>query len=278
MPLEVNIMSQAKKRPWYIDKGCLLITVGLFVTLSIYVLLTPVVLCAATLYARLRKNRDMKILATKGVAAFWLTDEERKEFAALHARLAGQRPRAAPLENQAGSDAAAAQASPMQDRAAPAQGPAATPETQGMLGSTQGTPDAAPDVAPDAAPDAALAEAEQRYQDLCVLPRRRRARFVRHYGAAYGAPAGLIAWLVSLVLYSFEFNKGVFESFAFYFHFPVRIITRTMLAGELEFVLSMSTTALAVAVIAGGLAGLMAMRLAPRPESVTLENYLRHGN
>lgn len=267
-------MSQAKKRPWYIDKGCLLITVGLFVTLSIYVLLTPVVLCAATFYARLRKSRDMKTLAAKGVAAFWLTGEERKEFAALHARLAGQRPRAAPLENQAGSDAAAAQASPMQDQAAPAQGPAATPETQGMLGSTQGRPEAAREVAPDAA----LAEAEQRYQDLCVLPRRRRARFVRHYGAAYGAPAGLIAWLVSLVLYSFEFNKGVFESFAFYFHFPVRIITRTMLAGELEFVLSMSTTALAVAVIAGGLAGLMAMRLAPRPESVTLENYLRHGN
>ncbi len=263
-------MSQTKKKPWYIDKGCLLITVGLFVTLSIYVLLTPVVLCVATFYARLRKSRDMKALAAKGAATFWLTGEERKEFAALHARLAGQRPRTTPVENQAASEAAAAQPSPMQDQAAPTQGPATAPEPQGALGSAQGTP--------GSGQAAVLAEAEQRCQVLSALPRRRRARFVRHYGAAYGAPAGLVAWLISLVLYSFEFNKGVFESFAFYFHFPVRIITRTMLAGELEFVLSMSTTALSVAVIAGAVAGLMAMRLAPRPEYVTLENYLRYDN
>lgn len=222
-------MAQGGKKPWYINKGCLLVTVGLFIVLTIYVLLTPVVLFAATFYSRFCKSRDLKALESKGDGAFWLTGAEKKEFAALNARIA-------------------------QSRTA-----------------------AAPETAPNPDKDAALAETEQRYQDLCVLPQRRRGRFVRHYGAAYGAPAGLIAWLIALVLYSFEFNMGIFEGFAFYFHFPVRILTRTMLSGELEFVLSMSTTALAVALIAGGIAGLMAARLAPKPDYVTPENYLRYG-
>ena len=218
-------MAESGKKPWYVNKGCLLATMGLFILLTVYVLLTPVVLFAATFYSRFRKSRDLKELEARGAGVFWLTGAEKKDFAALNARIT-------------------------QNRTA---------------------------VAPDAAKTAALAEAEQRYQDLCVLPQRRRARFVRHYGAAYGAPAGLIAWLIALVLYSFEFNMGIFEGFAFYFHFPVRILTRTMLAGELGFVLSMSTTALAVALIAGGIAGFMATRLAPKPDYVTPENYLRHG-
>ena len=272
-------MSQPKKRPWYIDKGCLLITVGLFIFLTVYTLLTPVVLLVATFYARFRKSRDMRALESKGAAAFWLTGKECKEFVALHARITGQRQRSAPVESP--KAAVPDQAAPVQSQPQPAQGLAASSEAQSVSGvgassEAQGAPGATQEKT--LAQDAALAEAEQRYQGLCALPRRRRARFVRHYGAAYGAPAGLITWLVSLVLYSFEFNKGIFESFAFYFHFPVRIITRTMLAGELEFVLSMSTTALAVAVIAGAIAGLMAMRLTPRPEYVTLENYLRHGS
>ena len=226
-------MAESGKKPWYVNKGCLLVTVGLFIVLTIYVLLTPVVLFAATFYSRFCKSRDLKALDSKGAGAFWLTGVEKKDFASLNARITQNR--------------------------------------------TAAVPEAVPNAAPNVDKDAALAEAGQRYQDLCALPRRRRARFVRHYGAAYGAPAGLIAWLIALVLYSFEFNMGIFEGFAFYFHFPVRILTRTMLAGELEFVLSMSTTALAVALIAGGIAGFMATRLAPKPDYVTPENYLRYG-
>ena len=51
-----------------------------------------------------------------------------------------------------------------------------------------------------------------------------------------------------------------------------------MLEGELWFVLSMSTTALAVALITSIFAGLMARRLAGKLEPVTPENYLRYGD
>ena len=235
-----------QKRPWYINKGCLLVTMGLFIVLTVYVLLTPVVLFAATFYSRFWKSKGLKDLAAKGDGAFWLTASEKKDFLALDKLIAEK--------------VSAAQ---------PATELSASPGTFGAETS-------AGDKLPPA--DESMAEAKQRYQRLCALPLKRRARFVRHYGAAYGAPAGLIAWLIAVVLYSFEFNKGIFEGFAFYFHFPVRILTRTMLEGELAFVLSMSTTALAVALIAGFVAGFMGSRLAPKPEYVTRENYSRYGD
>lgn len=247
-------MAEKGQKPWYVKKGCLLVTAGLFITLTVYVLLTPVVLFAATFYSRLQKRRGLEALAAKDAGAFWLSGVEKKEFASLDKLIAEKRRGVV---------------------AAPAEPPAAPKPA------ADSTPGTVPGAAPEAAPSiegSALAEAEQRLQELSVLPRRRRARFVRHYGAAYGAPAGLIAWLIAVVLYSFEFNKGIFEGFFFYFHFPMRILTRTMLSGELEFVLSMSTTALAVAVIAGFIAGLMGSRLARRPEYVTAENYLRYGD
>ncbi len=123
-----------------------------------------------------------------------------------------------------------------------------------------------------------LVEAKERYASLCAAPIRRRTRFIREYGLAYGAPAGLITWLVALVLYSFRFDKGIFESFFFYFHFPIRILTRTMLEGELGFILSMSTTALVVALITWAVAALMAGRLVEKPELVTPENYQHYGD
>ena len=236
-----------QKKPWYINKGCLLVTMGLFIVLTIYVLLTPVVLFVATFYSRFWKLKGLKDLQAKGKGAFWLTASEKKDFAELDKLIAEKIPAAAP----------AAQSTASTDTAETTIPPAAGPQPAG---------------------DGALAEAKQRYQRLCALPLKRRARFVRHYGAAYGAPAGLIAWLIAVVLYSFEFNKGIFEGFAFYFHFPVRILTRTMLEGELVFVLSMSTTALAVALIAGLIAGFMGSRLAPKAEYVTRENYLRYGD
>ena len=231
-------MAEKGKTPWYINKGCLLVTMGLFIVLTIYVLLTPVVLFAATFYSRFWKSKGLKDLEAKGEGAFWLTPSEKKDFAELDSLIAEKTPSVAPTTESAASAAA-------------------RPQPVG---------------------EGALAEAKQRYQRLCALPLKRRARFVRHYGAAYGAPAGLIAWLIAVVLYSFEFNKGIFEGFAFYFHFPVRILTRTMLEGELAFVLSMSTTALAVALIAGAVAGFMGSRLAPKPEYVTRENYSRYGD
>lgn len=240
-------MAEKGKTPWYINKGCLLVTMGLFIVLTIYVLLTPVVLFAATFYSRFKKRRGLTALAAKGAGAFWLSSAEKKDFAALDKVIAEKR-----------------------QVATPAPVPGADPTQPPGEGSV--TAKASSEA------DAALAEAEQRYQQLCATPLKRRAWFVRHYGAAYGAPAGLIAWIVSLVLYDFEFNKGIFEGFFFYFHFPVRILTRTMLEGELEFVLSMSTTALAVALIAGAVAGFMGGRLAPKPEYVTRENYLRYGD
>ncbi len=131
------------------------------------------------------------------------------------------------------------------------------------------------DISPE---DQKLVEAKARYASLCSAPLRRRTRFIREYGLAYGAPAGLITWLIALVLYSFQFDKGIFESFFFYFHFPIRILTRTMLEGELGFILSMSTTALAVALITWAVAAFMAGRLAERPELVTPENYQHYGD
>lgn len=239
-------MAEKGKTPWYINKGCLLVTMGLFIVLTIYVLLTPVVLFAATFYSRFWKSKGLKDLESKGEGAFWLTPSEKKDFAELDNLIAEKTPPAAPTTESAA--------------------PAAASETAASAAAR-----------PLPVDEAALAEAKQRYQRLCALPLKRRARFVRHYGAAYGAPAGLIAWLIAVVLYSFEFNKGIFEGFAFYFHFPVRILTRTMLEGELAFVLSMSTTALAVALIAGAVAGFMGSRLAPKPEYVTRENYSRYG-
>jgi hypothetical protein len=224
--------------------------VGLFIALTIYVLLTPVVLFVATLYSRFWKHKGLRALEAKAEGVFWLTDAEKKDFVKLDEFIAAKQQTITSVLIVPGDSI----------------GPAGRSVEPEMLAS------------PEPVADVALAEAEQQYQRLCALPRKRRVRFVRNYGAAYGAPAGLIAWLISLILYSFEFSKGIFEVFGFYFYFPIRVITRTMLSGELEFVLSMSTVALAVAFIAGGIAGFMGSRLAPRPEFVTRENYLRYGN
>ena len=63
-------MAEKGKTPWYINKGCLLVTMGLFIVLTIYVLLTPVVLFAATFYSRFWKSKGLKDLESKGEELF----------------------------------------------------------------------------------------------------------------------------------------------------------------------------------------------------------------